>query len=111
MPNEVIPKMLYTTINRQGVLFLWSVRMEDETGRLDEWNRSAHKAAQLAIKNWVRVASNRSLQGYETFTPTGNIPEPEWPDIAFKEILKIAFQDKIINDRDHVVLKRLRGET
>ena len=47
LPNEITPKMLNTAINRQGVLFLWPVRLPDENDRLDEWNRSAHKAAQM----------------------------------------------------------------
>jgi len=110
LPGEVTPKMLYTAINRQDVPFLWPVRLADETGRLDAWNRSAHKAAQLAIEKWVRVASNRSLGAYEIFTPTGELPEPEWPDINFQEILRIAFGDYQINTFDHPVIQRLRGE-
>jgi len=110
LPGEVTPKILYTTVNRQGVCFLWPVRLADEAGRLDEWNRSAHKAAQLSMGIWVRVASNRSLGAYEIFTPTGELPEPEWPEISFQEILRIAFGDYQINSLDHPVLKRLRGE-
>lgn len=110
LAGEITPKMLYTAINRQGVLFLWPVRLADETGRLDAWNRSAHKAAQQAMKKWVRVSSNRSLGAYEIFTPARELPEPEWPEISFKEILKIAFGDYQINSLDHPVIKRLRGD-
>jgi hypothetical protein len=86
------------------------VRLADETGRLDAWNRSAHQAAQLSMEKWVRVASNRSLGAYEIFYPTGELPEPKWPEIKFQEILRIAFGDYQINSLDHPVLKRLRGE-
>jgi len=110
LAGEVVPKMLYTAINRQGVLVLWPVRLADETGRLDAWNLSAHKAAQIAMEKWIRVASNRSLGAYETFTPRGALPEPEWPDISFQEILRIAFGDYQITSIDHSVLRRLRGE-
>ena len=110
LSGEVVPKMLYTAMNRQGVLSLWPVRLADETGRLDTWNRSAHQAAQLAMEQWIRVASNRSLGAYEIFTPTGALPEPEWPDISFQEILRIAFGDYQITSMDHLVLRRLRGE-
>jgi len=110
LPGEVTPKMLYTAINRQDVLFLWPVRLADETGRLDAWNQSAHKAAQLAMEKWVRVASNRALGAYEIFPPTGELPEPEWPDINFQEILRIAFGDYQIKTFDHPVIQRLRGE-
>ena len=110
LPGEITPKLLYTAINRQGVCFLWPVRLADETGRLDAWNRSAHQAAQLSMEKWVRVASNRSLGAYEIFYPTGELPEPKWPEIKFQEILRIAFGDYQINRIDHPVLKRLRGE-
>jgi hypothetical protein len=110
LPEEVTPKALYTSINRQGVLFLWPVRLPDETGRLDPWNRSAHKHAKMAMEHWIKIRSNRSLGAYEASTPTGNLPDPEWSDISFKEILKIAFRDNRIESLDHPVLKRLRGE-
>lgn len=110
LPEEVVPKMLYTTINRQGVLSLWPVRLPDKTDRLDSWNRSAHKAAELAMSRWVRVASSRALGAYEIFTPIGELSDPEWPDISFPEMLRIGFGDYMINSSDHPVLRRLRGE-
>jgi hypothetical protein len=33
LPGELTPKVLFTTINRQGVLALWSVRMPGDGGR------------------------------------------------------------------------------
>lgn len=110
IPNEVVPKVLYTTINRQGVLTLWPIRLPSEDGRHDTWNSSALEAAKLAQSKWIRVAANMSLGAYEVYEATGNIPEPDWPDYDFKTILKIAFSDKYIQDRNHAVLQRLRGE-
>jgi hypothetical protein len=86
------------------------VRLPDETGRLDAWNQSAHKAAYIAMETWVRVTSNLSLGAYDTCTATGELPEPEWPDISFQEILKIAFGDYQISNLDHPVIQRLRGK-
>jgi hypothetical protein len=110
LANELIHKMLYTTINRQGVLSLWPVRMPDGNDRLDPWNNSAHEAAKMGKKEWVRIASNRSLGAYEIFTPQGDFPDPEWPEIEFREILDIAFRDRIIKDENHPVLMRLKGQ-
>ena len=39
LAEEVTPKMLFTAVNRQGVVFIWSIRLPGEDGRLDEWNR------------------------------------------------------------------------
>src|SRR5262245_53377567 len=55
------PRVLFTAVNRQGVLFLWPIRLPGPDGKHDDWSRSALEAAQLAQKNWVRVSSNMSL--------------------------------------------------
>ncbi len=110
LPGEIIPEVLFTTINRQGVVFLWPIRLPGEDGRHNPWHRSALEAAQLATKQWVRVAANMSLGAYDVFEATGDFPEPEWPNISFKEILQIAFRDTYIQSLDHPVIRRLRGE-
>jgi len=109
LPGEIIPKILFTTINRQGVLRLWPIRLPGEDGRLDAWNQSALEAAEIAKKKWIRLASKISLGAYEVFEASGDLPEPEWPDVTFQEILKIAFKDHKIDSMDHLVIGRLRG--
>ncbi|NRP95061.1 hypothetical protein XMG59_001157 [Marinobacterium sp. xm-g-59] len=104
-----VPKTLITYINRQGVLALWPIRLPGEDGRLDSWNASATEAAHLAVENWVRVSSNMSQGAYDVYVATGEIPDPEWPEMTFEEILNIAFKSHIIDDLKHPVIKRLLG--
>lgn len=104
------PRLFVTTINRQGVLFLWEMRLPGSDGKLDEWSRSAIEAATLASDRWVRVASNMSLGAYEVFTAPAGLSEPVWPDKSFRDLLSIAFRDHRIDSLDHPVLKKLRGE-
>ena len=103
-------KLFVTAINRQGVLFIWPIRLPGIDGKIDDWNKSALGAADLARERWVRVASNRSLGAYEVFTAPAELPEPEWPDKPFRELLGIAFRDNFIDSVDHIVLQKLRGE-
>ncbi len=110
LPSELTPKLLCTSLNRQRVLTLWPIRMPGEDGRLDQWNASAMEAAELARNRWVRVVANMSLGAYEVYEATGDLPDPEWPDLSFHEILKIAFKGHYITDLDHPVIRRLRGE-
>ena len=110
LPGELIPKVLCTCINRQGVLTLWPIRMPGEDGRLDQWNASALEAAERARSRWVRVVANMGLGAYEIYEATGELPEPEWPDLNFQEILKIAFKSRFITELDHPVVRCLRGE-
>jgi hypothetical protein len=111
LPGEIVPKVLFTTINRQGVLSLWPVRLPREDGRHDEWNRSALEAADLAQGKWLRVAANMSLGAYEVYEAVSKLPEPDWPEVIFSEILKIAFRERFITDLSHPVVRRLRGES
>ena len=109
LPGEIIPIILFTTINRQGVLFMWPVRLPSGDGRHDHWSRSAFEAAEMAESGWVRIAANMSLGAYEVYKAQGDVPEPEWPELSLEEILRIAFKDMFIKDLDHPVIRRLRG--
>jgi hypothetical protein len=109
LPGEVIPKVLFTAVNRQGVVFLWPIRLPDAEGRHNSWSDTALQGAMAAMENWVRVASNMSLGGYDLFIASATLPEPEWPDLKFSELLKIAFKDKFIRSLDHPVVQKLQG--
>jgi hypothetical protein len=49
------PRALFTTLNKQNVLFLWPIRLPGPDGRVDDWSRTALEAAQMAVKSWCRV--------------------------------------------------------
>jgi hypothetical protein len=104
------PRVLFTAVNRQGVPFLWPIRLPGADGKHDDWNRSALEAAQMAQKTWGRVTANIALGAYEVFEATAQLPEPNWPEVPFKELLRVAFKDKRIDSLDHPVLRKLRGE-
>jgi hypothetical protein len=109
LSGEIAPATLFTTITRQGTLFLWPVRLPTADGRRNEWYRSAHEGAELAMNKWIRVRANMNLGAYEFFTALNGLADPAWPEISFNEILRIAFRDRIIDRPDHPVVKRLRG--
>jgi hypothetical protein len=61
-------------------------------------------------KGWVRMSANMSAGFYDVYTAVGNIPHPVWPeDMTFDDILKIAFKDRVVKDKDHPVVKKLLG--
>jgi hypothetical protein len=109
LANEIVPKVLFTVIGRYNNLTLWPVRLPGEDGRIDQWNRSALEAAQLAQEHWIRLSANMSLGAYEVYIAQSEIPEPEWPEMSFNEILKVAFKDNFIQTTDHPVIQRLQG--
>jgi hypothetical protein len=111
LQGEWTPHAIYTAISRQGVLFLWPVRLPGSDGRQLEWWRSAAEAAELAMSRWVRIKADMALGAYQIFEAASVIPDPDWPSVSLMELLRIAFRDRLVDSPDHAVLKRLRGET
>jgi hypothetical protein len=108
LTGEIMPKTLFTAISRQGVVFLWPVRLPVE-GKQMEWHRSMREAAEIGVKQWVRVKANMSLGAYEMSVAESTMAEPIWPEVTFQELIKLAFRDRLISTIDHPVIKRLRG--
>ena len=112
LAHEAVAKVLFTAITRQGLVFLWPVRLPGPDGKLDDWNRSALQAVERAREDWVRVVANKQAGGYELMRATGSLPEAEWPqDLTFADVLGIAFKGRVIKSLDHPVLKKLQGAT
>lgn len=110
LPGEITPSLLFTAMNRQGVLFLMPITMPGSDGKWNPWHRSLHDAAELAQSRWVRTSANMSLGGYDVYEATGDLPEPNWPALSFQQILEVAFKDSYIQTEGHPAIRKLRGE-
>ena len=110
LQDEFTPAILFTAMNRQGVLFLWPVKLPGPDGKENEWHRSAREAAEKASKVWLRIRANMSLGAYDLFEAQGDLPEPDWPEPPFREILRTAFRERYVDRPDHALINRLRGE-
>jgi hypothetical protein len=109
LATEAEPFSLYTAINRQGVVFLWPVRLPAPDGKVNEWHRSLREAAETAVGKWSRVRANMSLGAYESTVAESVIADPVWPEASFQELIRIGFRDRVIDTATHAVVRRLRG--
>ncbi len=100
---------LVVAVDRQGVVFVWPLRLPDAERAL-AWHLSALEAASHAEVQWTQMKANMGLGAYEFSAASGITDEPKWPKMLMNEILEIAFKNKIIDRLDHLVLKQLRGE-
>lgn len=107
--GEFVCKTLFLAINRRGTLFFWPVRLPSSDSKDMEWWRSSREAAALAMRDWVRVRANMDIGAYDIFKAASTMAEPEWPELTYWELIKIAFRDHLIDRIDHPVIKRLRG--
>jgi hypothetical protein len=109
LPGEFTTRTLFTTVNRQGVLFLWPVNLPGPDGKHNEWHRSAAEAAERAMSRWIRITANTELKAYEIFEAIGDLPDPVWPEMPIQELLRVAFRDRIVDNVQHPLIQRLRG--
>jgi len=108
--EDVIAKSFVQCINTASVTFLWPLKLPSNDGRaLDQWSRSALNAASLAKDKWIKMRSDFSAGGYFAFQAKGDLPDPEWPEETFEEILEIAFRDCYIDNVDHHIIRKLKG--
>jgi hypothetical protein len=110
LPGDITPVMLFTAITRQGDLFLMPVTLQGNASTWNRWHKSLFGVAEYAERKWIRVGANMMLGQYEIFEATGNLAEPNWPNLAFPKILELAFGDTRIDKEGHPAIRRLRGE-
>jgi hypothetical protein len=104
------PCMLYTAITRQGTVFLWPVKLPRGTKKVVTWHTSATAAAERAMKDWVRINADMELGAYKITVARGAIPDPEWPNLTFEELLRIAFRDRLVDSLTHPLVRRYLGD-
>ncbi|MDZ4784248.1 MAG: hypothetical protein SGJ19_28710 [Planctomycetia bacterium] len=104
------PVVLLLATTKQNNPFLWRCKLPSSDGRPNAWNDSMLAAAHAAETKWVRVAANMQAGLYDVFVASGELAEPEWPELSFQQCVKLCFQSRFIAVLDHPVLKQLRGE-
>ena len=105
------PVLLVTCINRQNITFLWPIAIPDpnsNSGRQNRWGSSALQAMKSAQATWTKMTAGQGA--YRVFkAEKQDLPEPQWPDRSFLELLATAFKDTLISDEKHPMVQRLRG--
>jgi hypothetical protein len=89
---------------------LWPVYLPGADGKVNEWHRAAAQAAELAMTKWVRIKANMVVKTYDIYEAVSDLSEPVWPTQPLHELLSIGFRDKLVDNLDHPLLKRIRGE-
>jgi hypothetical protein len=95
-----------------GALFLWPTPVPEEGVAGYSWHMSGWRAAEMGKESWIRVIADKGTSSYKVAKPLDEkaMPEPRWPDISFSEILNQTFGEaRIINDPDHIIIKKLQG--
>lgn len=111
--TEVKYIRLHLAYYMNGNPFLLPVTLPDPQNptKWNSWHKSMAEVVTLATKNWIRVISDKSINGYQTMVATGIFPEPTLPEnMQLKDYVRIAFKDHVIDSLDHPVIKQLLGQ-
>ena len=101
---------LAPALTKQDKLFLWPCPIIQPGERPNPWHSSHNDAFNAAKSGWIRMKSNSACGFYDILEPEKIMPEPDWPEMSFTDMLQIAFNDDHIVDRDdHPALRRLLG--
>ena len=110
LDDDVRLNKLAPALTKQDKLFLWPCPIIRPGETPNPWHSSHNEAYNAAKSGWIRMKSNRSCGFYDIIEPKSFMPEPDWPDMSFADMLQIAFNDDHIIDRDdHPALRRLKG--
>ena len=102
--------LLRLAVTRDGDPFVWVLKMPTTGAHYESWYQSALDGATLAETEWTLLETNKGMGCYDINVAEGIKAEPQWPDLPFKEILRLCFKDRFIDSLDHPFLQRLRGE-
>lgn len=111
VPELLRPAMLHTAIDRRNNVFLIPVPLPGPDGRRNPWHQSLAEVVAMAETKWVRSVANKHVGGYDMLVAETALPEPEWPDVTFQELVQIAFRERLIQSADHPVVTQLLGRS
>jgi hypothetical protein len=105
-------EQLFLYVTRQGKVAFWPIKVPKDN-RENTWLQSAYGAVETAMTDWVCVTSNPRTKMYVTSKAQGNFPEPDWRKILqgknLFDLLRIAFNDRVITTELHPLIQKLRG--
>lgn len=108
--DELASFKLVVCMDMFNEVFLWPIKLPGPDGKRNTWSSSAMAAADLATKSWIRLVPSQARSKYLAKVANSGMKEPEWPEESFVSLLEFGFSEHQINDLNHPVVRKLRGE-
>ena len=111
LESQLRVRTVYVCVTMNSTPFVTCIPQPDEMGKINPWHESGHITMEKAKQYWVRRQADKANSGY-IITKAMNVelPDPKWPTMTLSEIVERAFNNFYIDDKNHPVLQRLRGE-
>jgi hypothetical protein len=108
--DECYSVVLLFYVNTAGTPGWWPIRKPGADGKWNPYHESAMELSQGAINQWTRIQANTDAGRYEATVALAKMPEPVWPEMPLARLIELGFKGRIIDDINHPVLQKLRGE-
>jgi hypothetical protein len=108
--NGVVAKLITVAVNQWGNAFLWPVPNSDAKTMRNAFNCSHRRAYHESKTKWIKMFREDGADLYTIVEAIGKLPEPEWPNEPFDQLLEIGFRGKVVNRPDHDVILGQAGK-
>lgn len=99
---------LYHFVTSTGVMGIWPVTLPQD-GRVCNWAASKLAAIAESKRGWVRIAGDTNLGAYRIYRALGDLKDATFSSIPINEMLKTAFNGRVIDAENHPIIRRLQG--
>jgi hypothetical protein len=101
---------IVAAVNDEGALFLWPILKPKADGKGSQLYDNDLADISLSRTTWIRRQWISGKKSYET-QETESSKEPAWPDnSSLEDWVEKGFKGRFIDDENHRLLCRLRGE-
>jgi hypothetical protein len=102
--DTIRPVLIVRYVTMTGEEGLWPLKLNPPDGKSNNWNTSALNILQLAESGkWVRIVSTKKHYRYQVSKKTFEQVPPKFTDRSFKDLIEIAFKDRIISTLEHEI--------
>lgn len=100
---------LHLAVDRASNPFLVPVPFPSENGTRNPWHQSLLNAIEAAKEKWIRIEADKSAGIYQVHGALGELAEPAWPELLMDELVRIAFNGRVIDSPDHPKVQSALG--
>ena len=102
--DTIRPVMIVRYVTMAGEEGLWPLKLNPPDGKSNKWNTSALNILELAESGkWVRMVNAGKHYRHQPSKKTLKEVPPKFTDRTFKDLIDIAFKDRIVKTLDHEI--------
>lgn len=102
--DTIRPVLIVRYVTMAGEEGLWPLKLNPPDGKSNNWNTSALHILEIAENgNWVRMVNAGKHYRHQVSRKTLKEVPPKFTDRTFKDLIDIAFKDRIVKTLDHEI--------